>query len=256
MSSSLKKAFEQAAAENYWSDADSVSGPGSNMEATRIIRKEIPVLLQQLAVKSMLDAPCGDLFWMKTILPEIKNAGVVYHGADIVQSLVERHRQNFKDHSIHFHQLDITKGPIPAVDLVFTRDCFIHLSYINIYRALRNYKKAGVKYLLTNTYTNPERENVNVDGFFLWGRALNMEKPPFSFGKPLHLVIEGCTEKDGAFSDKSLAVWKLGDISLATLHTTVLMLTLPEYISKQTGKAIKFWKRGIGFLTRRILKAK
>ena len=155
MNPDLKQAFEQAAIQNYWSDADTVSGPGSNMVQTRIIREAIPVLLEKYKVHSMLDAPCGDLFWMKTILPALMEKGVEYHGADIVPGLIEKHTNAYRDFNAVFHHIDLTRGPIPEVDLIFTRDCFIHLSYKNIYSILQNYRRSGSRYLLVNTTQNP-----------------------------------------------------------------------------------------------------
>src|SRR5947207_15707585 len=114
MNSRLKQAFEKAAVQNYWSDADSLSGPGSNMKQTRVIREKIPLLLEKYGIAKMLDAPCGDLFWMKEILPVLKEKGVQYEGADIVSSLIEKHRHQFETDRQAFHTLDITKEPVPT----------------------------------------------------------------------------------------------------------------------------------------------
>ena len=110
MNYSLKKAFEQAAEKNYWSDADSLSGPGSNMVQTAVICKAIPALLQKYQVKSMLDAPCGDLFWMKVILAGLVQKNIQYHGADIVASLVEKHRINYQSFNAIFRTSSLQKS--------------------------------------------------------------------------------------------------------------------------------------------------
>ena len=57
---SLKKVFEKVAKQNTWANPDSLSGRGSNLEQTTVIRKEIPKLIKKYAFKTMLDAPCGD----------------------------------------------------------------------------------------------------------------------------------------------------------------------------------------------------
>lgn len=248
----LKQAFEKAAEGNYWCDADSLSGPGSNMEQTTIIRQAIPALLEKYSVKAMLDAPCGDMFWMKTIVPVLLQKGIQYHGADIVSPLIEKHRISFKDYKAVFHVTDLTKGPIPTVDLIFTRDCFIHLSYYNIYSILRNYKLSGCQYLLTNTYTNNTRKNVNVDGFLLYGRFLNMQKFPFYFYSPLDLIVEGCTENEGINADKSLGLWELQELSLLKLKICLCVLFIPETAARMYNNSQHFLKRAARFLWRKI----
>lgn len=52
---------------NYWHDPESRSGPGSSLHQTLAIREAIPGLINSLAVKSVLDLPCGDLHWFKCI---------------------------------------------------------------------------------------------------------------------------------------------------------------------------------------------
>lgn len=74
--------------ENYWRGKSSVSGQGSDLEQTKTIVKELPILLKDLKISTMLDIPCGDFFWMKRL--DLK--GLHYRGADIVGELVERNR--------------------------------------------------------------------------------------------------------------------------------------------------------------------
>ena len=251
----LKKAFEKAATENYWNDPDSLSGSGSNLTQTRVIRKEIPLLLEKYGIKKMLDAPCGDLFWMKEILPEITDKGIEYNGADIVPMLIEKHRSTFKSEHVKFHTLDLTSDAIPRVDLIFTRDCFIHLSFKNIISMLQNYKKSKSKYLLVSTYINADRKNIDVKGFYLYGRMLNLEKYPFNFKKPLELIVEECTEGNGIYSDKSLGLWRLSEINVSKIRLRVIIyvltnsvISIPMLIRKSLKRLQStFFKKGIYF---------
>jgi SAM-dependent methyltransferase len=205
--------FDAVYSENAWGDAHSKSGPGSNLVQTAVIRREIPPLLKQYGVKRMLDAPCGDLFWLREIKKELSDILDVYIGADVVAELIAGNQSKFGDAKTQFQVLDITRGDVPRVDLVFSRDCFIHLSYRQIIAALERFKASGSTYLLTSTYTK-DRPNRNVPDNYVNGRALNLEAFPFNFPKPLHLVNEGCTEGGGEYADKSLGLWKLKDISV------------------------------------------
>src|SRR5215213_5906369 len=68
---------------NLWGEAESVSGSGSTMAETEDIRGYLPELLQRLGARSLLDIPCGDFHWMKTVDLGIDR----YIGADIVPEL-------------------------------------------------------------------------------------------------------------------------------------------------------------------------
>jgi hypothetical protein len=228
----LYEAFEQAAKDNLWNDPDSKSGPGSNLGQTQVVREVLPHLLKQYYVKSMLDVPCGDFFWMKEIKQELSAILDKYVGGDIVFDLIERNNQIYSDGKISFQHIDITTDIVPKSDLIFTRDCFIHLSYQNIYKAINNYKKSNSTYLLVSTYTNP-RKNFDVDGFYIHGRALNLQRFPFYFPKPLALINEKCTEGNGNYSDKSLALWRVRDISLYVLKLLVVLKSVKHKIKER-----------------------
>jgi hypothetical protein len=61
---------------------ESVSGPGSSLEQTIEIRPRLPLLLEDLKVRSLLHAGCADFHWMKDLA-----LGVEEHiGVDIVQT--------------------------------------------------------------------------------------------------------------------------------------------------------------------------
>lgn len=80
--------------------------------------------------------------------------GADYTGADIVPDLIERNRQ-FETEKIRFKQLNLIQGRLPKVDLIFGRDCLVHLSYQDALTALRNICNSGSTYLLTTT--SPQR---------------------------------------------------------------------------------------------------
>ncbi|MEO8413527.1 MAG: class I SAM-dependent methyltransferase [Ginsengibacter sp.] len=241
MGEQLKTIFERIAAVNAWGGVDSISGPGSSLVQTQAIRKEIPRILKRYSFHTMLDAPCGDLFWMKEILPVLINGGVHYTGSDIVENIIEKNKEKFKNEYVDFKCLDLSRDKISKYDLILTRDCFIHLSYHNIYLILSNYKKSGSKYLLVNTYTKKERINIDVNEYFMPGRVLNMRKFPFYFPTPLQLINEDCTEgNENEYSDKSLGLWELKKINLIYLQSYLVFGKYFRYIKRQIKLVIKF----------------
>ena len=206
MQDDLKNIFDKYAQNNIWGDADSLSGSGSNLLQTATIRQEIPNLIKKYQIKSMVDAPCGDYFWMKEIQPILEKELDNYYGLDIVESLVAKNKESFGSSKTTFSHLDITSQTIPKVDLIFTRDCLVHLSFANIYKVMRNYKKSKSKYLLTTTFTNRSHNRDIFDGDW---RVLNLEIAPFFFPKPILLINENCTEGEGNYTDKCLGLWEI-----------------------------------------------
>ena len=189
---------------NRFGGRESVSGPGSSLEQTRIVRQELPKLIDELQIDTFLDAPCGDFNWMKEVELGVKK----YIGADIVKDLIENNRKVYENEIRKFIVLDIVKDHIPVVDLIFCRDCFVHLTFKEITRSLRNIIRSKSKWLLTTTFVNL---NSNEELSTGW-RAVNFQVPPFNFPPPVMIINEKCTEQDGKYFDKSLGLWKINDI--------------------------------------------
>lgn len=201
----LKDKFSEVYAKNIFGGLDSRSGAGSDLVQTEIIRREIPRVLKQYGIRSMLDAPCGDWFWMREVNLEIRQ----YTGVDIVEAAIARNRAEFGREGVDFICLDLSKDALPKVDLIFSRDCLVHLSFADTLRILRNFKASGAEFLLTTTFPGRSGNEDLGDGFW---RPLNMEIAPFNFPPPVEIINEGCTEGGNMFTDKSLGLWRLADI--------------------------------------------
>lgn len=188
---------------NFWSGPASRSGAGSDLEQTAAIRTELPELLRRWSIRSLLDLPCGEGSWMATV----DLGPVEYLGADLVPEVVAANRARGDGRS--YLELDLTTSPLPAVDLLFCRDCLVHLSTADIRRALANVRRAGIRYLLTTTFSD---EPTNLDIVTGDWRPLNLERPPFGFPPPIDRIVERCTEGGGLFADKSLGLWRVAEL--------------------------------------------
>ena len=198
----IDKVFGKIYTSNHWDGEESVSGRGSDDIQTATIQKEIPIILQEYDIKSVLDIPCGDFYWMKNL----DFSSTKYVGGDVVPELVKQNQQQFATENIEFQVLDLTSDELPMVDLVFTRDCLVHFSYADIKKALRNILRSNSKYLLTTSF---EERLANQDIVTGDWRPINLLVEPFTLPEPLKKVLENCTEGDGAYTDKSLLLWQV-----------------------------------------------
>jgi hypothetical protein len=202
----LAQRFQRIHDINLWGAAESVSGLGSELDATAALRKELPRLLARLEVSVLLDAPCGDAGWINQL-----NLDVRYVGVDIVPDLVERLRAaaGAGDIGGDYRLADLTCDRLPRCDAILCRDCLVHLSFANIQRAVANFRRSGAIWLIATTFPEWQRNRDCEDGDW---RALNFERAPFDWGSPVELLNENCAEAGGGWRDKSLGVWRLSDL--------------------------------------------
>ena len=207
---SLRERFQRIHDTNLWGAAESISGLGSEPDATAVLRKELPDLLRRLGVSTLLDAPCGDGGWMATA-----DLGVRVTGVDVVPDLIEalQRRAISGDITGDYLLADITCDPLPRADAILCRDCLVHFSFANIARAVENFRRTGAIWLVTTTF--PEWQT-NIDCEDGDWRALNFERPPFRWSAPRELLNENCVEAGGGWRDKSLGVWLLSEIATSS----------------------------------------
>jgi hypothetical protein len=202
----IKEVFTYIYESNHWQGAESVSGAGSDEVQTAVIAEALPSVLSRFSIRRMLDLPCGDFSWMNQL-----NLPLDYYiGADIVDSLITRHQQTYGSLGREFRVLDLTRDKLPDVDLIFCRDCLVHLSFEDIRKAFTNLLSSNIQYILTTTF--PGRTSNKDIKTGDW-RTLNLQVPPFNLPAPLWIVNEQCTEGNGAYADKSMALWYVKDLN-------------------------------------------
>ncbi len=195
--------FDYIYKKKFWQNAESVSGWGSTLEITKELRPRLEKLLGDLNVKSFLDVPCGDFNWMK----EVNFGETKYIGGDIVRDLVTELNQRYESDKRSFIHLDVATGKLPDVEMIFIRDCFIHLNNTLVENALRNIASSSIKYFVT-THAPGIPFNAEIEtGQF---RDINFTKAPFNLPEPMLVINEGCI--DPLLKDKSLGVWKVSEL--------------------------------------------
>lgn len=186
----------------YWGDDESLSGIGSTLDETQNISRRLPELLSEYEIQSMLDIPCGDFYWMR----HVELGKINYTGADIVQELANENNKKYQKPNISFTRLDLTFDGLPQVDLIFCRDCLIHLAEDKVFAAVANVKKSRSKYLLTTTHTASTANKKIITGDW---RPINLEIAPFNFPKPLLYITD---TKMKHIKDKTMALWRIEDL--------------------------------------------
>ncbi len=197
--------FAEIHDKRLWGNGESVSGLGSDLAQTAAVRKALPLLLKQLGARVLVDAPCGDFYWMKEVDLPLER----YLGLDIVPALIAHNQTLYADRVREFRVHSITEEPLPTCDVILCRDCLVHLANLDITRAIQNFKKSGSEYLLTTTFTGQRENRDIVTGEW---RPLNLQGPPWNFPEPLTTIDEECTLGHGSCRDKVLALWRISDL--------------------------------------------
>lgn len=206
--------FAGYARHNKWGDAESLSGKGSNLESTETLRGLLPPLLRELGANSLLDVPCGDFYWMQ----HVDLNGIRYLGGDIVPDLILANRSRHSRENVSFQVIDLIKGPIPKADVVFVRDCLVHMSNSHVAAALRNICASGSTWLLTTTFPD---SGLNTDISTGQWRALDLTKPPFVLPSPHQLIAEGQAHRKGQAPDKMLGLWRIDQLKVSLAGTRI-----------------------------------
>ncbi len=200
---STQQVFARMYEHNSWANAESASGNGSDLTQTIVVRKELSDLITELGIRTLLDAPCGDFYWMK----EVDRHGCRYLGADIVPQMITLNERNYGNDTTSFSVLDITQDELPQVDLILCRDCLVHLPLEAGVKILQAFARSGSTYLLSTTYPGLVKKNRPLYITGNW-RPLDLERAPFVLREPLRVINEGCTEAED-YPEKSLGLWRL-----------------------------------------------
>ena len=143
-------------------------------------------------------------------MEQVQLNAVKYFGADIVPMIIERNSDHYANENRSFFVADIVQDTLPLVDVILSRDCFIHLSNSDTIKAIKNFKRSGSRYLLTNTYIHLLKNKDLVSGRG-W-RPINLNLPPFGLPEPLKLISENFFEYDGMQIEKCIGLWDLKSI--------------------------------------------
>ena len=95
-------------------------GPGSLLENTDLLIENLNKFIREFNIKSIIDAPCGDLNYMS----KINLDNVEYLGLDISQNAINLCNSKKNNSNINFKVFDVTIEKLPYVDLILIKDLF------------------------------------------------------------------------------------------------------------------------------------
>lgn len=172
-----------------------MSGPGSSLVATGLLRRWLPALLKGMGITSVLDAPCGDGLWM----PDLPG----YVGVDLVPAVVARAQRRHPERT--YIVADVCENKLPQVEAVFSRDGMQHLSLADGLAALRNFRRTGATWLIASTHENGKNVDVETGGYY----EPDLEAYPFLLGTPWCVVEDGRWDSGVVYPHKYIGVWTL-----------------------------------------------
>lgn len=176
----IKNAFQKIYETQYWvtenSEGESLSGDGSRLQNTELIRSAITNILREFKIHKMLDASCGDWNWMKEIASFLPQ----YTGLDIASYVIERNKKYECENIKFINEASLSflkKAGDKEYDLILIRHTLEHLptSY-NI--QLLNEVKRTTKYALI-TSTAHETDQTNKTEVFGGYAPINLLKSPY-----------------------------------------------------------------------------
>ena len=119
----------------------------------RQLRKELINLCIDLSVKVLVDAPCGDVFWMQDVWEKMSGIVQVYIGCDPNLDIIEENKAHYEMEitipKVWFEQLDIVNETLPACDMLFCGTFFGSYSTQQRRKILTNFKETRIKHFVT-----------------------------------------------------------------------------------------------------------
>ena len=197
--------FDDIYRNNYWGSGESRSGVGSELNSTEKLREFLPYIWKKYQIKTVLDVPCGDYNWMRTV----RKTGIDYIGGDIVSECIKSNNKQYQEENVSFRVIDIVKDELPKSDMIICKDCLQHLSNEDVWETLNNFKKSGSTWLLTTSYPLTLRNWDIKNGDY---RPLNLLAKPFNFNNYLEKIHENTCGRSEP--DKMMFLYRLEDLKL------------------------------------------
>ncbi len=175
-SSLILGAFDTIYKGGVWGETGGVgsSGFGSSLRATLLYRAFLQQFLKDAAIRSVVDAGCGDWEFSQAI----DWSGVDYKGYDIVPAVIARNQQRYGKPKVRFFVGDILRDELPAADLLIVKNVLQHLTNADVAEFLKRlprYKHALLINGVSERTLSAKNDDIAVGKY----RELDPTRPPF-----------------------------------------------------------------------------
>ena len=144
-------------------------GPGSSLEATKSFRPWLAAIVRKYDIEKINDCGCGDQFWVAHMNWRVNRQGYDIQAYDRVI------------------KLDVSKEKTRDADLILCKDVLRHLDNESAQNALKLFAESA-PYLVSDSDTMDAVNGSLKPGNRWPGRPIDLQRPPFSIGKPLETV--------------------------------------------------------------------
>ena len=197
-----KDAMVQIYEMNLWGEGKNEFYSGIGSHDPEIVDPYIDVVKSFLSSFEnplvVCDLGCGDF----NVGKEFVNYTKKYVGVDIVPSLVERNRVEFKADNLEFHYLDVAVDDLPSGDCAILRQVLQHLSNVeveSIVNKLADYKYVIVTEHLPSGEFEPNKEIISGQGIRIRKQSgLDLLAPPFNLNVKSETQLLSTVVDDGS----------------------------------------------------------
>lgn len=172
----------------------------NSIQKSQKLLTQLPALLKQLGITSIVDCGCGDFWLNKTDL-----SGIQYTGLDIVKPLIEENQKLYTTDTIRFAVANVCMDPPFDADLWIARDVLCLWTIQDCVSFFEKFLESSAKYIALTSIE--VQENPQEDVLGIWKRQ-NVRIEPFNLPTPLFTLDDGMQW----FCSKKLLIYTRDDI--------------------------------------------
>ncbi len=196
---SHKNIFDDIYLKGRWGKALN-SATGSTLEESVGARRALlhAIRYSERSPVRILDAACGDMQWMPSVLKEVKRQRIDYTGNDVSSVIIDVHMNNhnltnfFREANIAFrftnHDMNVIS--MDNYDIILIRHVIMHMEEADIMTLLEKLKKQNTLVLISSLTGNHPNNDIR-DGEF---HLVNLFTAPYNVDKSA--IVEHTADKD------------------------------------------------------------